>query len=135
MSYIVTGGCGFIGSNFVNYLASTTDKDIIVFDKLTYAGNPANLLSLEMSSNYQFVKMDVNNEEAIFLLFRDHQFDAVVHLAAESHVDRSISNPNEFVYSLEKSRLFAEDARKGARTRFYVPCQESGRQRASRPVK
>ena len=75
------------------------DYLIVNLDKLTYAGNPENLLDIENKSNYKFVKMDITDEAGVFNLFEEYQFDGVIHLAAESHVDRSISNPNEFIHT------------------------------------
>ena len=70
---------------------------IVNLDKLTYAGNLNNLKDIEKKSNYKFENIDINNEDAIQILFEKYLFDGVIHLAAESHVDRSISNPGEFV--------------------------------------
>ena len=95
---LVTGGSGFIGSHVVRLLVNNYPDYLIVnLDKLTYAGNPENLLDIEKKSNYQFVKLDITDEKAVFHLFEEHQFEGVIHLAAESHVDRSIANPNEFI--------------------------------------
>ena len=95
---LVTGGSGFIGSHVVRLLVNKYPDYLIVnLDKLTYAGNPENLLDVENKSNYKFVKMDITDEAGVFNLFEEYQFDGVIHLAAESHVDRSISNPNEFI--------------------------------------
>ena len=95
---LVTGGSGFIGSHVVRLLVNKYPDYLIVnLDKLTYAGNPENLLDIENKSNYKFVKMDITDEAGVFNLFEEYQFDGVIHLAAESHVDRSISNPNEFI--------------------------------------
>ena len=97
---LVTGGSGFIGSHVVRLLVNKYPDYLIVnLDKLTYAGNPENLLDVENKSNYKFVKMDINDETSVFNLFEEYQFDGVIHLAAESHVDRSISNPNEFIHT------------------------------------
>ena len=97
---LITGGAGFIGSHVVRlFVNKYPDYLIVNLDKLTYAGNPENLIDVEGKSNYHFVKMDINNELEIFKLFKKHQFDGVIHLAAESHVDRSISNPNEFIFT------------------------------------
>ena len=97
---LVTGGSGFIGSHVVRLLVNKYPDYLIVnLDKLTYAGNPENLLDVENKSNYKFVKMDITDEAGVFNLFEEYQFDGVIHLAAESHVDRSISNPNEFIHT------------------------------------
>jgi len=94
----ITGGAGFIGSHVVRlFVAKYPEYDIINLDKLTYAGNLMNLTDVEDFPNYQFVKGDIVDEEFVNELFKMHQFDAIIHLAAESHVDRSISNPLEFI--------------------------------------
>ncbi|RQP19260.1 MAG: dTDP-glucose 4,6-dehydratase [Parapedobacter sp.] len=95
---IITGGAGFIGSHVVRRFVTTySDYQIVNLDKLTYAGNLANLKDIENSPNYRFVKGDITDAAFIDGLFAAEQPDAVIHLAAESHVDRSISNPIEFV--------------------------------------
>ncbi len=95
---IVTGGAGFIGSHVVRRFVNTyADYTIINLDKLTYAGNLANLKDIEDRPNYRFIKGDITDAAFIDKLFSDEQPDAVIHLAAESHVDRSIANPLEFV--------------------------------------
>ena len=100
MKILITGGAGFIGSHvvrlFVNKYPSYT---IYNLDKLTYAGNLANLKDIESKPNYKFVKGDIVDADFINKLFSEHKFGAVIHLAAESHVDRSITNPLEFVYT------------------------------------
>lgn len=97
---LITGGAGFIGSHVVRlFVNKYPDYDIVNVDKLTYAGNLANLKDVEGKSNYSFVKADIVDADAIFKLFEQWKFDAVIHLAAESHVDRSIANPMEFVYT------------------------------------
>ncbi len=95
---LVTGGAGFIGSHLVRLLVNKyADYKIVNLDKLTYAGNLANITDIENASNYEFVKGDIVDAELIHQLFDKYQFDAVIHLAAESHVDRSIANPMEFI--------------------------------------
>nr|WP_294948611.1 dTDP-glucose 4,6-dehydratase [uncultured Mucilaginibacter sp.] len=95
---IITGGAGFIGSHVVRRFVKTYPQyQIINLDKLTYAGNLANLTDIENEPNYRFVKGDIVDLAYINNLFEIEQPDAVIHLAAESHVDRSISNPLEFV--------------------------------------
>ncbi|WP_374165471.1 dTDP-glucose 4,6-dehydratase [Arcticibacter sp. MXS-1] len=96
--FLITGGAGFIGSHVVRRFVNTyPDYNIVNLDKLTYAGNLANLKDLEDKPNYRFVKGDIVDQQFIDELFETEQFDAVIHLAAESHVDRSITNPIEFV--------------------------------------
>lgn len=95
---LITGGAGFIGSHVVRlFVNKYSDYKIVNLDKLTYAGNLANLKDIEKKSNYEFVKGDICYVDLIQQLFTQHNFDSVIHLAAESHVDRSISNPMEFV--------------------------------------
>ena len=91
---IITGGAGFIGSHVVRRFVNTyPNYQIINLDKLTYAGNLMNLSDVEQQPNYRFVKGDITDAVFIDQLFEKEQPDAVIHLAAESHVDRSISNP------------------------------------------
>ncbi|MDD2558024.1 MAG: dTDP-glucose 4,6-dehydratase [Desulfuromonadaceae bacterium] len=95
---LVTGGCGFIGSNFIRHvLDSYPHWHIVNMDKLTYAGNPANLADVAASDAYTFVRADICDAVAVDALFTRYQIDTVVHFAAESHVDRSISGPAEFI--------------------------------------
>jgi len=95
---VITGGAGFIGSHVVRrFVKSYQDYTIVNLDKLTYAGNLANLKDIEHLPNYRFVKGDITDAAFINQLFETEQPDAVIHLAAESHVDRSITNPLEFV--------------------------------------
>jgi len=97
---LITGGAGFIGSHVVRlFVTKYPDYNIVNLDKLTYAGNLANLKDLENKPNYEFVKGDIVDGDFILRLFEERQFDGVIHLAAESHVDRSISNPTEFVHT------------------------------------
>ena len=95
---LITGGAGFIGSHVVRlFVNQYADYQIVNLDNLTYAGNLANLTDVEAYPNYTFVKGDINDAAFIRQLFEEHQFDGVIHLAAESHVDRSITNPLDFV--------------------------------------
>jgi dTDP-glucose 4,6-dehydratase len=95
---LITGGAGFIGSHVVRlFVNKYPDYQIFNLDKLTYAGNLANLRDVEDKPNYEFIKGDIVDAAFIYDLFEKHQFDGVIHLAAESHVDRSITNPNEFI--------------------------------------
>ncbi|MEW6134142.1 MAG: dTDP-glucose 4,6-dehydratase [Bacteroidales bacterium] len=95
---LITGGAGFIGSHVVRlFVNKYPDYHVFNLDKLTYAGNLENLRDIENKPNYSFIKADIQDGELMLKLFTLHQFDAVIHLAAESHVDRSIANPLEFV--------------------------------------
>ncbi|MCR5053468.1 MAG: dTDP-glucose 4,6-dehydratase [Lachnospiraceae bacterium] len=98
-TYLVTGGAGFIGSNYIHYMFRKYGSDIKIInvDKLTYAGNLENLKDLEGNPNYSFVRADICDKEAITKIFNENDIDRVVHFAAESHVDRSIKNPEVFV--------------------------------------
>ena len=94
---LITGGAGFIGSHVVRlFVTKYPEYHIINLDKLTYAGNLANLADIEQQPNYTFVKADICDFEKILELFRQHSIDGVIHLAAESHVDRSIKDPFTF---------------------------------------
>ena len=98
MKILVTGGAGFIGGNFVLYMVKTHPNDLIVnLDALTYAGNLETLVSVENAPNYKFVKGDIADRDLVFKLFEAERFDAVVNFAAESHVDRSITQPDIFI--------------------------------------
>ena len=97
MKILVTGGCGFIGSNFIIEQIRNTDNHILNLDKLTYAGNLENLKSVDGNPNYQFVEGDICDGELVSDTLSNFQPDAIVHFAAESHVGRSIDGPMEFV--------------------------------------
>ena len=94
---IVTGGAGFIGSALIRYLIRETEVEVLNLDKLTYAGNPASLKEVDDSPRYHFSRTDICDAPAVAALFNEFRPDAIMHLAAESHVDRSIDNPLEFV--------------------------------------
>lgn len=94
---LVTGGAGFIGSNFVKHMLNTYEYRIINIDVLTYAGNLENLSDIEENPNYTFVRGDIRDRELLDKLFKEYQIDTVVNFAAESHVDRSIENPEIFL--------------------------------------
>ena len=98
-TYLVTGGAGFIGSNYIHYMFKKYDNEIRIInvDVLTYAGNLENLKDIEDRENYTFVKADICDKEAISKIFAENDIDRVVHFAAESHVDRSIKHPEVFV--------------------------------------
>ena len=94
---LITGGAGFIGSHLVRlFVNSYPDYQIFNLDALTYAGNLENLKDIESASNYTFLKGDITDEDYIYSLFEEYKFDSVIHLAAESHVDRSIKDPLAF---------------------------------------
>ena len=95
---LITGGAGFIGSHVVRlFVKKYPDYNIFNLDALTYAGNLENINDISSAKNYSFVKGDIKDIDFINSLFKKHQFDAVIHLAAESHVDRSITHPNAFI--------------------------------------
>lgn len=97
-SILVTGGAGFIGSNFIPYfLESHSEYRIVNFDKLTYAGNLANLSECRNNSRYTFVQGDIVDRDLLVRLFEEHHFTGVIHFAAESHVDNSITGPGAFI--------------------------------------
>ncbi|HRS53139.1 MAG TPA: dTDP-glucose 4,6-dehydratase [Bacteroidales bacterium] len=97
---LITGGAGFIGSHVVRFMVNKyPDYHIFNLDKLTYAGNLANLKDIENKFNYTFIYGDIVDANFIMKLFAENNFDGVIHLAAESHVDRSIVNPTDFIYT------------------------------------
>jgi len=96
-SIIVTGGAGFIGSNFVRDWLQSGDESVVNLDKLTYAGNPGNLTGLESEPRYKFVRGDIGDAACVDALLEQYRPRAIVHFAAESHVDRSIHGPEDFM--------------------------------------
>ncbi len=99
-SILITGGAGFIGSHVVRlFVNKYPEYRIVNLDALTYAGNLENLKDVDQKKNYEFVRADISKEHEILSIFEKYHFDGVIHLAAESHVDRSISNPTEFIYT------------------------------------
>ena len=97
MTILISGGAGFIGSNFVLDWLAQSDETVVNLDKLTYAGNRQNLASLDGDARHVFVRGDIGDAALLAALFAAHQFRAVLHFAAESHVDRSIHGPGEFI--------------------------------------
>lgn len=121
---LVTGGAGFIGSNFVKYmLENHPESKIINLDLLTYAGNLKNLSDIEDNDNYVFIKGDIRDKDLIEKIFEDYDIDAVVNFAAESHVDRSIENPEIFLTTNVNGTLNLLDAAKKA---WMIGTDEAG---------
>jgi len=114
MNILVTGGAGFIGSNFIHYVLNKyREYQIINYDKLTYAGNLANLETIRKSKNYTFIKGDITNQELLEYVVNTYAIDVIVNFAAESHVDRSINNSSPFVKTnILGTQILLEVARK-----------------------
>jgi dTDP-glucose 4,6-dehydratase len=121
MKLLVTGGCGFIGSNFIRYvLRAHPDWKIVNLDKLTYAGNLANLKDIKEDSCYRFVKGDIADRQLVNRLFKEEEFDAVVNFAAESHVDRSILDPSPFIETNVKGTQVLLEAARGYPVQRFI---------------
>ncbi|MFP3125532.1 dTDP-glucose 4,6-dehydratase [Ectobacillus funiculus] len=121
MKLLVTGGAGFIGSNFVRYMVNKyPEYHIVNLDLLTYAGNLENLKDIETASNYTFVKGDIADREFVNNLFTEQKFDYVLNFAAESHVDRSITNPDIFVQTNIQGTQALLDAAKNFGVKKYL---------------
>jgi len=117
---LVTGGCGFIGSNFIRFhLQSHPEQKIVNLDKLTYAGNPGNLAGLEDHPSYTFVRGDICDRKAVGSVVQDHGIGAIANFAAETHVDRSISGPAVFMETnVGGTNVLLDVAKEHAITRF-----------------
>lgn len=123
---VVTGGAGFIGANFVRYVLAHTPASVVVFDKLTYAGNLRNLEDVAISPRLNFVKADIADRHAVDMVYHDYQPVWMVNFAAESHVDRSIDGPRTFMQTntvgtfelLDGARMYLANAEERTRSRF-----------------
>ena len=126
---LITGGAGFIGSAVIRYIINNTDHRVVNIDKLTYAGNLESLSSIENNSRYTFAQVDICSASEIKRIFNKNQPDIVIHLAAESHVDRSIDGPGEFIQTnivgtyvlLEEARGYWSNLRRYKKDNFRVP--------------
>ena len=118
---LITGGSGFIGSNFIHYILSKyNDYQVINLDKLTYAANLDNLKDIEDNKNYRFIHGDIADQEFIFKLFENEKFDIVINFAAESHVDNSILNPQIFtITNILGTQVLLDACRKYNIKRFH----------------
>ena len=120
---LVTGGAGFIGSAVIRHIIQNTNHFVVNVDKLTYAGNPESLSSIAGNSRYEFKKEDICNPDGIKYIFHHFRPEIVIHLAAESHVDRSIDSPGEFI----KTNLFGTYVLLEAAREYWVSLSEESR--------
>jgi len=121
MKLLITGGAGFIGSNFVHYIINKyPDYKVVNLDSLTYAGNLENLTEIENLNNYSFVQGDITDRAFIRELFQTEKFDAVINFAAESHVDRSIKDPDVFIKTNIQGTQVLLDEAKNINVKKYV---------------
>lgn len=126
MTILVTGAAGFIGSNFVLNRTTHTDEKVVAFDKLTYSGNLKNLESINSTDNFTFIKGDIADQEKVAKILRDYQPWAIINFAAETHVDRSIHGPVDFINTnilgtfrlLEEVRSYLNDSSNNFREKF-----------------
>jgi len=126
MRFLITGGAGFIGSAVVRHLINDSSDEVLNLDKLTYASNLESLSSIDNSDRYHFVQADICNADVLKTILNDFQPDVVMHLAAESHVDRSIDGPAEFIQTnivgtyqlLEVSRAYWQSLPGDKQSRF-----------------
>jgi len=126
MNFLITGGAGFIGSAVIRHIIKNTDYNVVNIDKLTYAGNLESLISVENDTRYTFEQVDICDKNEIKRVFNEHNPDVVMHLAAESHVDRSIDDPDEFIKTnifgtyvlLEEARDYWSSLKKGKKKGF-----------------
>ena len=126
MKFLITGGSGFIGLAVIRHIINHTNYSVVNVDKITYAGNSYSLTSVEADPRYVFEKVDICNANDIRRIFNEYQPDLVMHLAAESHVDRSIDSPSEFIQTnifgtytlLEEAKNYLNELEKGKRGLF-----------------
>jgi len=121
MKILVTGGAGFIGGNFIYYMLKTHPKyDIVCLDKLTYAGNMSTLAEAQKNKKFEFVQGDIADKSFVDALFKKHKFDIVVNFAAESHVDRSIENPQIFlITNIIGTQVLMDACRQNGNIRYH----------------
>lgn len=137
MKILVTGGAGFIGSAVIRHIISNTTDSVVNLDKLTYAGNLESVAQAAQSERYVFERVDICDRDQLDRVLREHQPDTIMHLAAESHVDRSISGPSEFIQTniigtytlLEAARHYwsALDDERKANFRFHHISTDEGK--------